>query len=69
MNTTHHLRRWAAAITLAALTAIGIAAAPNSAADDHCFFSNPLYCDDGWGDAFDAGFQPGDLVMPAGSGS
>lgn len=74
MNSTRHLRRWVAGLTMMSLPMIGVALAPTSAAqpDVDCIASISLDCMMNSGGAFpnpQAGWtQPGDLVLPVGGG-
>lgn len=66
MRIPRHLRLWAAGITLTGLPAIAVTAPPTSLADD-CIGGNinSLEC---MMNSDNGGFQPGDLVIPAGGG-
>lgn len=66
MHTPRHLRRGAAAVTLAALPAITIAAAPTGAAQNPCDWDAGSWACLQYQTS--GGIQPGDVVIPAGGG-
>lgn len=71
METNRYQRHLAGGLALAALPVIAMATAPASLADDFdCIASVSLDCmmNDSDGGFGSGGFQPGDLVLPAGGG-